>query len=362
MYSEQKDWQPIFIKKEEIELFKKNNPNIVKRDAFTRQIKELFFIDNLQFVGKDKEESYQTKEFKEYAETKAFDHVYVYYPWNFHLIKTVQENDYFKLKTNRNQDLITKEEQLKLRDFKVAVLGMSVGSNIAFVLTQAGISKEIILADFDELDTSNLNRILAGLQYVGVNKTFVAAAHIFEDNPFAQITTLSEGVNQENLEAQIKAGKVNCIVEEIDDIPFKITVRELAIKYKIPVVMVTDNGDGVVLHIERYDLGHTKIWGKDVNYFKENIRSGSLSKEEAGKIIMFDIVGGPDKVDPKMLASVKRVLARELISWSQLGSAAILGGVVATHAIKGIALETDTRPDVRTYITPTSVYLADHTS
>lgn len=336
------------------------HPELIEINAFERQLKELFFIDNHSFIGMPKEESYATDDFKKYASSKEGAFVHVYFPWLNTLVKTVDADDYYRLKTNRNQDLITAEEQKKLRNYKVAVLGMSVGSNIAFVLAQAGISNHIILADFDELDTTNLNRILAGVHEVGINKTIVAAHRIYEDNPFAEVLTLPEGVNEANLEELIKAGKVDCIVEEIDDIPFKIHARLLAMKYKIPVVMVTDNGDSVVLHVERYDLGHDKIWGKPHAYYEEKLAEGPMTKEKAGGIIMHDIVGGVRRVDPKMISSVKRVLARELVSWSQLGSAAILGAVVATYTIKKIALEDAGEKDIRAWISPESIEIGSH--
>jgi molybdopterin/thiamine biosynthesis adenylyltransferase len=345
----------------EVQKLRNSHPELTEVDAFSRQIKELFFIDNHAFIGVPKEDAYASNEFKNYASSKEGAFVYVYFPWLNTVVKTVDAEDYFVLKTNRNQDLITAEEQKKLRDYKVAVLGMSVGSNIAFVLTQAGISNSIILADFDELDTTNLNRILAGIHEVGLNKTVVAAHRVYEDNPFAQVITLPEGVNETNLEELIKAGEVDCIVEEIDDLPFKIHARLLAMKYHIPVVMVTDNGDGVVLHVERYDLGHDKIWGKPHAYYEEKLADGPMTKEKAGGIIIHDIVGGPHRVDPKMIASVKRVLAKELVSWSQLGSAAILGAVMATYAIKEIALGAGTDKDIRAWITPEQIEKGNHT-
>jgi molybdopterin/thiamine biosynthesis adenylyltransferase len=355
------DQRPALLTKEtDVVVLRASHPELVEVDAFDRQIKELFFIDNRSFIGSPKEESYATEDFKKYASSKEDAFVYVYFPWLNTLVKTVGADDYYTLKTNRNQDLITAEEQKKLRDYKVAVLGMSVGSNIAFVLTQAGISNRIVLADFDELDTTNLNRILAGVHEVGLNKTVVAAHRVYEDNPFADVTTLPEGVNETNLEELIKAGHVNCIVEEIDDIPFKIHARLLAMRYKIPVVMVTDNGDGIVLHVERYDLGHDKIWGKPHSYYEEKLAEGPMTKEKAGGIIMQDIVGGVHRVDSNMIASVKRVLARELVSWSQLGSAAILGAVVATYAIKRIALREAGEKDIRAWISPESVELGSH--
>lgn len=346
--------------KKEIESLRALHLELVEINAFDRQIRELFLLDNHAFIGMPKKEVYATNDFKKYIAAKKDAFVYVYFPWNNTLVKTVVSDDYYRLKTNRNQDLITAEEQKKLRNYKVAVLGMSVGSNIAFILTQAGISNDIILADFDELDTTNLNRILAGVHQVGINKTIITARHIYEDNPFAEISLLQEGVNETNLEKLIKEGKVNCIIEEIDDISFKIHARLLAMKYRIPVVMITDNGDGIVLHIERYDLGHNKIWGKPLAYYEQKLADGPMTKEKASDIIMNDIVGGVHRVDSNMVKSVKRVLSKELVSWSQLGSAAILGGVIATYSIKEIALGRSTKLDIRAWISPEGVEHGTH--
>jgi hypothetical protein len=57
---------------------------------------------------------------------------------------------------------------------------------------------------------------------------------------------------------------------------------------------------------------------------------------------------------------VKRVLAKELVSWSQLGSAAILGGVIATYAIKEIALGKGTKQDIRAWISPEQIEHGSH--
>jgi len=334
--------KPIFIENEkDVKVLLKKYPYLNLVDAFSRQIKELFTVDNPIYRDK-KEESYKSKQFKKFYNKNKNNFIHVYFPWEKQLVKTVKKNDYLKLKTNRNQDLITAKEQKKLSDKRIAVLGMSVGSNIAFVLTQAGISNEITIADFDELDTTNLNRILAGVHEIGLPKVVIASRKIYEDNPFAKVNILYKGVSAQNLKKTLKKKKLDLIVEEIDDIKMKIEVRLLAIKYKIPVVMITDNGDGVVLHIERYDSGYKKIFGHDLSHW-EKIMTSKITKEIAGKIIMNDIVGGIDKVDPKMLKSVRRVLKGGLVSWSQLGSSALLGGVVATVYIKKIILGEDKR-------------------
>jgi molybdopterin/thiamine biosynthesis adenylyltransferase len=328
-------------------------------NAFSNQTKELFIIENPIYAGERKEEGYKTKKFADFSKKTKNKYVYVFYPWNFSLVKTVKKDDYLELKTNRNRDLITEEEQIKLRNARIAVFGMSVGSNIALVLTQAGISNDILISDFDELDTTNLNRIIAGSHQIGLNKCVIAARHIYEDNPFAKVAILPDGVNKQNIEKLLKQKKLDLIVDEIDNMAIKIDIRVLAQKYKVPVVMVTDNGEGIVLHIERYDLAHKKIFGKEKAYF-ESLASSGFSREKIAEFIISDIVGGIDKVDKRMIKSVARVIKKKLVSWPQLGSAAILAGVMATHAIKQIILGHDKRIDVRGHISPLGIEYGTH--
>lgn len=329
-------YKPVFLKNEaELKKMLKQKPYISFVDAFSDQLKELFFIENHKYIGEDKNKIYSSEVFKKYCFKKAKNFKYVYYPWNHTIVKTVPKEAYWELKTNRNQDLITVNEQKKLRDFSVGVFGMSVGSNIAFVLTQAGISNSITIADFDELSTTNLNRILAGVHQIGLNKTVIAARRIYEDNPFADVKTMSSGVSVKNLEALLKRGKLKCLMEEIDNLPMKIEIRILAMKYKVPVIMVTDNGDGVVLHVERYDKNLKTIFNKPLTYWKTFL-SGNITKEKIGKMIIEDIFGGAQNASLRVMDSVQKVFNKEIISWPQLGSAAILGGVISTIIIKKI--------------------------
>lgn len=350
------DFKPVIFGEEGLGEFKNTHENYNFVDALEEQIKDLYYIAYSKILPQEKKEALVFPEFAPFRENLLNDYCYIYFSWNNTLIKSVTKDNYLKLKTNRNKDLITEDEQKILREYKVAVLGMSVGSNIAFVLTQAGISNEITLADFDELDTTNLNRILAGVHQIGLNKTIVAARRIYEDNPFAEINTMPNGVDMENLNELLAKGEVNCIFDEVDAMPIKIGIRKLAMQYKVPVLMLTDNGDGIVIHVERYDLGHDKIFHKEEGYWLQKMeevkQAGPNAKAVIGQIIMNDIVGGMDKVDPKMLASVKKTLDKELVSWSQLGSAAILAGVYGTYAVKQIALKKDERLDIRSYVYP----------
>ncbi len=307
--------------------------NVTYIDAFERQMKELYFIDNVQFIGSDRDTVFKSSHFEEF--TKRKKHVYVYYPWTKTLVKTVCAEDYFKLITNRNRDLVTSEEQSRLYNYKVAIFGMSVGSNIAFTLVQSGISKEITIADYDELDSTNLNRLSGGLHQIGINKSYVASRRIYENNPFAKVNVLDKGISVEVLEKMIKEKQIDCIFEEIDNLGLKLEIRKICLKYKIPVLMVTDNSDGVVLHVERYDKAYKDFFGYSAEYWQKRI-SEIKSVADIGDIILNDIIGGPNHAHPRVISSVEKVLQRQLISWSQLGTAAILGGVVGTIAVKQI--------------------------
>jgi hypothetical protein len=139
-------YTPVFItSNSEVESYKaKEGVHYV--DAFSHQLKELFIIEYPIYSGDRKKEGYATPEFTAFCDAQKTNFVHVYYPWNQSVVKTMPKTEYLRMKTNRNQDLITAEEQKKLETYRVGVFGMSVGSNVAFVLTQAGISNKIILA------------------------------------------------------------------------------------------------------------------------------------------------------------------------------------------------------------------------
>jgi molybdopterin/thiamine biosynthesis adenylyltransferase len=339
---------PIEIKSEaEVkDLVAKKNSRLL--DLLAAQWKELFVISHLSEI-ENKSEIDNLDSFKKFCKNKSGAFKYFYYPWHNLVIKTVEREDYLSLKTNRNRDLITDEEQQKLSEFTVAVLGLSVGSNIAFLLTQTGISNKIFLADPDTLDTSNLNRLLTGVQDLGLNKAIISARKISEGNPYAEPVPLVEGIDDKKLEELLKTGGIHCIVEEVDALPIKISSRKLAMKYKVPVVMITDNGFSIAIHVERYDLGHRLIFEKDLAYWDKKFEGG-LDHQKVSQIIIEDIFGSVEKIDKKLFASNIRIMKKELVSWPQLGSTAMLGGAAATQMIKKIALKESNEMFVKKFI------------
>ena len=51
---------------------------------------------------------------------------WVYLPWEAKIVHLLDQEDYFAVITNRNQDKITRDEQQELRTKRIGVLGLSV--------------------------------------------------------------------------------------------------------------------------------------------------------------------------------------------------------------------------------------------
>ena len=116
--------------------------------------------------------------------------VWVYYKWSNKLVHILDEDEFVTVRTNRNQYKITPEEKAILATKTIGVIGLSVGQSIALTIAMERICGELIITDFDLLELSNLNRIRAGVQSLGIPKTVVVAREIAEIDPFLKVTCL----------------------------------------------------------------------------------------------------------------------------------------------------------------------------
>ena len=155
-------------------------------------------------------------------------------------------------------------------------------------------------------------------------------------NPYADLRTYSEGATDLNLEA-IVAGppEVDVLIEEMDHPYFKLKTRELARRHGIPVLMGTDNGDNIIVDVERYDL--------DRDYPLCHGVLGDLTAEDLRVIPPKDLprtvarFAGAELATPRMQQSVLEV-GRSLYSWPQLGTAATLCGTTLAYLARKVIL------------------------
>jgi len=163
---------------------------------------------------------------------------WVYLPWELKIVHVLDREAYFDVITDRNRDKITRDEQQLLRTKRIGVIGLSVGGEAAVTVAQEHLCGAIVLADFDRLDLSNLNRLNAGCDDLGEKKATIVARRIAKVNPYLEVTLLDDGVTAANLGAFVDG--VDLIIEECDDLPMKREIRLCARARGVDIVFAAD--------------------------------------------------------------------------------------------------------------------------
>ena len=265
------------------------------------------------------------------AEAEGDGQRWVYYPWRRAVVRLLGPRTFDHLRLNRNRNKLTKKEQARLRGLRVGVVGASAGHSIAHVLAMEGIVGELRLADFDEIELHNLNRIPAGVMDLGVNKAVVLARRVAEIDPFLKVSIFDEGVTAENLPRFIDG--LDLVIEECDSLDVKFLVREAARERAIPVIMETS--DRGVLDVERFDLEPRRpifhgLLG-DMTY--ETL--AGLTTEQKGPFVL-RLLGAAD-VSARAAASALE-LGQTISGWPQLASEVTLGGATVAAAVRRFGL------------------------
>ncbi|OGF64441.1 hypothetical protein A2661_02775 [Candidatus Giovannonibacteria bacterium RIFCSPHIGHO2_01_FULL_45_24] len=301
-------------------------------DAFSGALEELFFVERPNLKKSMPEAKAPLEDFLKNHGIKG---VWIYYPWKNAVVHTLPEELYFKLRTARNRNIITEDEQRNYRNVKIGTAGLSVGSAIAEVLSGTGGPKILKIADPDVVELTNLNRIKATLLDVGSEKTEITAKQIWELDPFAEIYCLDGGINKNNIEEFISGEpKLDIFIDEMDDLEMKFLSRIICAKNGIPILMATDNGEGVILDVERYDL--------DRNYPPFHGLLGNLKIEDLAGLsrrqwveMAIKIIGADYLVERLKISLAE--IGKTLSGVSQLATGAKISGAAVARAVRLIA-------------------------
>lgn len=158
-------------------------------------------------------------------------------------------NNFEREKYSRQILLFGEEGQEKLKKAKVLVAGAGgLGSPVSTYLAIAGVGK-IILADFDSVDPSNLNRqFLHHEKDIGRLKIESAKEKLLSMNPDIEVETIAEMLTESNLETLVP--ECDIIVDALDNLETRHILNRLAIKRKIPLIHGAVTGyDGQVTTI-----------------------------------------------------------------------------------------------------------------
>lgn len=161
----------------------------------------------------------------------------------------------------RNLGVFSLEEQIKLRQSKVAIIGSGgLGGTVLELLARVGIGKLVII-DKDVIVESNLNRqIIARETNLGKQKVKAALKRIKEINSSIQVKAYATFVNADNVKELVKGTDV--VVDALDNLPSRFIIQEACRGLKIPLVHGAIAGfNGQLMTIFPEDKGLELIYG-----------------------------------------------------------------------------------------------------
>ncbi len=313
-----------------------HHPKVTIIDHYEQQLEELFGIihpseaSNLQKLRAFIDERLKPK--------NHISGTWVYYPWREIIIHLLPEQEFFALRTNRNRELITFEEQLQLRNFKVAIFGMSIGGVIARAIIQGGGAQNMTICDDDTFAISNLNRVPVDLLAVGQSKAERMAQDLYQLDPFLKLNVIKTRASDQLLQELMKGKfRPQLIIDAIDDFPMKVLLRLTAQEHLLPLVMCTNLGDSVLFDVERYDLGSLQPFhGRVTPALLEKIVNNQLPDDQK-KMLAVTLVG-KNNVPLRARNSVAQ-LEKNLAGRPQLFSSVTVGAGLVAFLVRQIALQ-----------------------
>ena len=165
-------------------------------DTYETQLKELFILNNppLQMNPPEAEKQFATYRDEHYGKSEPWQAgQWVYLSWRHTLLHILNDEGYQTVRTGRNRNLITPDEQQKFYHSSIAVAGLSVGNSVALAIVQTGGGRQMKLADPDTIELTNLNRIRSSITELTEPKVYMTARQIYELDPYAELTLYPEG-------------------------------------------------------------------------------------------------------------------------------------------------------------------------
>lgn len=127
------------------------------------------------------------------------------------------------------------EGQEKLLASRVLIIGLGgLGSPVAMYLAAAGIG-QLVLADFDKVDLSNLQRqIIHTTENIGKLKVESARNALLSINPDCQVQTISKLLEEDELKDQVR--QADLVIDGTDNFTTRFMVNDACVATRTPLV------------------------------------------------------------------------------------------------------------------------------
>lgn len=262
---------------------------------------------------------------------------YIVYPWRRTVVRLPDSERFWDLRTARNRYLLDHDEQRQWSSALIAIAGLSVGGSVLSACSLTG-ARRFHLADHDTLAPTNLNRLQGSVCDLDEPKLVLAQRRTLEMDPYSQITPFPDGYTPQISDRflGLSGERPAVLLEEMDNLAMKVHIRIVARAAGVPVVMATDNGDNVIVDVERFDL--------DPDYPLFHGRAGELTgltgdelSDPANRVRIANAIVGSE-VTPRTRYSLTQV-GRTLPSWPQMGTAATAAGAIGALAARYVVCD-----------------------
>jgi len=127
------------------------------------------------------------------------------------------------------------EGQQKINDSTILIIGMGgLGSPTALYLAAAGVG-HIIIADFDQVELSNLQRqIIHSTSDIGDDKVNSAKSKLLELNPNITVTVVNEIMHSDNLASLIQ--DVDIVLDGTDNFESRFEINKACVECHKPLI------------------------------------------------------------------------------------------------------------------------------
>lgn len=159
----------------------------------------------------------------------------------------------------KKKDFFSAHDPKIIPTLQKAVIGIAgaggLGSNIALSLTRAGIGK-LIVADFDKIETSNLNRQQFFIDQIGMPKVIALLENLNKISPFTKYQMHEIKLDEENIPFIYK--DVDIMVEAFDKAEMKTMLIEIWLTHfpNKPIIAASGLagwGKNEILHSRKID-------------------------------------------------------------------------------------------------------------
>ena len=174
----------------------------------------------------------------------------------------------------RQLPLVSREEQEKFKNAKIAVIGCGgIGGEAIEMLARMGVG-ELVLVDEDSFDLTNLNRqTLATFDDLDMDKSEIASSKVSAINPYVKVTSYSEHVGQDNVDKILDG--CNVVVDALDNIATRVIVSRKASEKRIPYIHGAIHGT----------MGQVCVFLSNTKSYEEMFGLPSLGKELTPEVI-----------------------------------------------------------------------------